>query len=674
MLRKFRGVFFTLTVLFCLTARAWAQDEASAASASLSQPNISEFPTIQVFMDVRDDQGHFIHNLQSSNITIFENTIAIPVSELEEIRPGAQAVIAINPGPSFALRNSQAIARYDLLLEALKTWLKSRQGSTIDDWSLLVNNASQIRHVDDPMTMYEALQNVNLDVRESVPNLDSAFQAVELAADQPPRYGMGRAVFLITAPLDETYAQSLDNLASRAQELGVPFYVWMVGPDDNSTRLSIERLQTLAQSTQGAFAVFSAEEAHPDPEQYFEPLRETYIVSYPSQIRTSGTHQLQPEVQTEQGTIIGSVLNFELNILNPVPAFIQPPTTIERTLPADEDNAEDDGDSAPEYQPKSQILEILVDFPDGMVRPLQRSALFVDGVLEEEHLQEPFDRFSWDLTAYTETVDHSLRVDVLDSFGLSGSSVETRVLVTVEQPASNVRLFISRNLPVLAGSIIVTAGALLFLVLILGGKLRPRLPGKSSSPRRKPERTPKNRPAVKNPQSQASWINRIQWPHLYSAGRTYGFLTPLEATRPITEPIATMAGKSGKSFRSTQPPIPINMTEMTIGSDPGQAALLLTDPSVDGLHARLVHQENGRFCLLDEGSTAGTWINYKLVPREGTLLVHGDLVHIGRSGFRFTLRHPDRVRKPVVSPSLPGTGESPSSDSMANDHQGITPK
>ncbi len=675
MWRRFREVIIAFILILCLSIKAWAQDETPASSAILSQPDISQFPTIQVFLDARDDQGNFIHNLQPSSIVIFENTVPIPISGLEEIRPGVQAVIVINPGPSFALRNTQAVARYDLLLEALKSWIKSRQGSTIDDWSLLVNDGAQVQHTSDPMAIYEALLNVNVEVREAIPSLDSAFQAVELAADQPPRLGMGRAVLWITTPLDETYAQSLDNLASRAQELDVGFYVWMVGPDDDSTRLSIERLQTLSQSTQGAFAIFSAEEAHPDPEQYFDPLRETYLVAYPSQIRTSGIHQLQPEVQTEQGTIIGSILDFELSILNPVPAFIQPPTTIERKQPVDPDSAETSAtDSALLYEPESQSLEILVDFPDGMVRPLQRSALFVDGVLAEEHLKEPFNLFTWDLTAYAESADHGLRVDVLDSFGLTGSSVETRVLVTVEQPVSNLRTFINRNLPILAGAVIVLAGAILFLVLILGGKLKPHQPGKTRSTRRQPELLHKDKPAARKPESQPSWISRIQWPHLYTAGRTYAFLTPLEATRPITSSITPLDAHSSGSFRSQQPPIPINASEVTIGSDPALASLLLTDPSVEGLHARLIRQEDGSFRLLDEGSTAGTWINYKLIPKEGAPLVHGDLVHIGRSGFRFTHRHPDRVRKPVVAPTLPGIEEPPSNGSKTPDHQGMTPK
>ncbi len=94
--------------------------------------------------------------------------------------------------------------------------------------------------------------------------------------------------------------------------------------------------------------------------------------------------------------------------------------------------------------------------------------------------------------------------------------------------------------------------------------------------------------------------------------------------------------------------VPITTTETTLGSDPNLATLVLDDPTVEGLHSRLIQGENGSFRLTDEGSIAGTWINYSPVSREGAALEHGDLVHIGRVGFRFSLRQPGIGRKPVV--------------------------
>jgi pSer/pThr/pTyr-binding forkhead associated (FHA) protein len=73
---------------------------------------------------------------------------------------------------------------------------------------------------------------------------------------------------------------------------------------------------------------------------------------------------------------------------------------------------------------------------------------------------------------------------------------------------------------------------------------------------------------------------------------------------------------------------------------------------VDGLHARLAPLQNS-FHLVDASSIAGTWINYTPIPPDGVMLEHGDLIHFGRSGFRFTLRDGSHRRKPTARPLEP---------------------
>jgi fermentation-respiration switch protein FrsA (DUF1100 family) len=91
------------------------------------------------------------------------------------------------------------------------------------------------------------------------------------------------------------------------------------------------------------------------------------------------------------------------------------------------------------------------------------------------------------------------------------------------------------------------------------------------------------------------------------------------------------------------------MDELTFGLDPTLATMIVDDPSIEGLHARLLRDPDGTFRLVDEGSVAGTWVNYLPVTGEGQLLRHGDLVHFGRVGFRFTQREPLPVEKPVIT-------------------------
>jgi pSer/pThr/pTyr-binding forkhead associated (FHA) protein len=95
---------------------------------------------------------------------------------------------------------------------------------------------------------------------------------------------------------------------------------------------------------------------------------------------------------------------------------------------------------------------------------------------------------------------------------------------------------------------------------------------------------------------------------------------------------------------------PITVSELTFGSDTKQAVIALDDPSVEPLHARLWREENGTFYIEDFGSIAGTWVNYGSADENGMPLEHGDLIHIGKIGYRFTLSKPAKVRKPVVIP------------------------
>jgi hypothetical protein len=83
--------------------------------------------------------------------------------------------------------------------------------------------------------------------------------------------------------------------------------------------------------------------------------------------------------------------------------------------------------------------------------------------------------------------------------------------------------------------------------------------------------------------------------------------------------------------------------------DPSQASVVLDDPSVEGLHARLLREVDGSLRLRDEGSVAGTWVNFLPVAEGGQVLQHGDLIHFGRVGFRFTQRDPVRTVKPVIT-------------------------
>ncbi len=198
---------------------------------------------------------------------------------------------------------------------------------------------------------------------------------------------------------------------------------------------------------------------------------------------------------------------------------------------------------------------------------------------------------------------------------------------------------LSRNGPALAGAAIVMAGAILFFVLILGGRLRPQ----SRAPVR-----PARRSGTSAPTRPIS--SRI--PTQPARGRFSNFSGNQKATRdPSSTRIKTvpLAYLTRLTDADRQPvkasPIPLTAQEIELGTDPNKAGVVLEDRSVDALHARIRRTGEGEFQLKDLGTIAGTWINYAPLSKGWTKLRDGDLIHIGRVGFRFSIGKAPRERK-----------------------------
>jgi FHA domain len=632
MMYRLRGLWIILVVLSFLPQPVRAQN---ALKASLAEINTKNFPQIEAYLQVQDGQGRFYPGLKPSDLQLIEDQTTLSLDGLDVLRPGVQFTLAVSPGPAFAVRNSKGTSRYDYIVQALSQWASHRQGSSVDDLSLLTTGGTEFMHAADPVQWHQALISATLGTQQAVPNLDTLFRAVEMAADPLPRAGMGHAVLFITPPLEAQAALSLENLTARAVELGVHIFTWVVTPPGAPTSKGMQNLIDLAAATGGQYANITGEEDIPDLETYLEPLRSIYRIRYTTQIKTGGTHQISVSIQTPDGTVTSPPLAFDLTIQPPDPAFISPELEIVRK-PPNAGHFAADLTVVPlnQYVPQKQELQILIDFPDGRRRALNRTALYVDGQLVEEHTSPPFDRFTWDLTPYTQSGLHTLRAEAQDNLGLTGKTMDTDITVQLDIPAPNIWRSLAGHLPVLAGLALLVVVALSLLVMILGGRLQPyagRLPARL---RRARKIAAEPAPPVIEPAARrlSQWVNRLQRPQPRSIQAADAFLTRIQ---------------EGEEHDST-PPVPLpSDREFTLGCDPEQATLLLDDPSVEALHACL-KKLDGAFMVQDLGSVAGTWVNYEPVAQDGTLLHHADLIYFGRVGFRFTLRQPGVQPKPKV--------------------------
>jgi hypothetical protein len=636
-------------LLFWLLISTIPANAQSSPQATLSPPNTETFPLIQTFLDVHKADGSFIHGLQADDLRVLEDGRPVTIGELTELRPGVQVVFAVNPGDSFTIRNSQGLSRYDFIYDALKSWAAARQGSTVDDLSLIVTTGPGRSHTTDSAEILSALDSFRIDSASPNPSLDTLSQALDVALDPTPRAGMERAILFITSPLTGDLASGVQDLITRAQQGRARIYIWYIATPDLLETPASKQLQELASQTNGEFLSFSDIDRLPSPETFLNKLRDIYLLRYETPSGSGGVHRLVVEIQISDGQIVTPELEYELILLPPDPAFISPVAEIARQVPKQGSVEFWEQTGVSDLLPKEHQLQVLVDFPDGRIRPLMLTRLYIDGQVVAENTVPPFDRFTWNLSTYTTTERHVLQVEALDSLGLIGRSIETPVQVIVELPSANPLVLIIRKAPMAIGLVIMLSAALSLLVLIVSGKIRPhplRVPAGFRYSRRKQDeikasQAAQDRQAVLQVETDgrrfSGWVSRLHWPQRRLAQQAYAYLIPI----PETDSAAS------------ETPITIDSSEITLGSDRNQAVLVFDDPSVDALHARLTRYDDEKFLLADQGSISGTWLNYSPVTREGMPVQHGDIIHIGRVGFQFKLRKPRHTRKLAVIHVVP---------------------
>jgi hypothetical protein len=586
----------------CLPARA--QGGARVEVESLS---VASFPTVAVDFRVYDSAGHAVTGLEAADVQAVEDGVLRPADELLEHQPGVQFVVALNPGPGTATRDARGVSRQELVLAALADWAGRLPADAPDDLSLLTTDGLNATHLgrDD---FLQALSAYTTDPRTVTPSMNVLGRAIDVAAEPTPRPGMKRVLLFISSLPQPEEIPALQNLAARANDLGIYVNVWIVASRDFFTTSGATALKDLALRTGGAYVTFSGQEPLPDVEDYLLPYRNLYRLTYPSAVNTSGIHELVVQVSLDGQPVASAAQTFEIEVRPPNPILVLPPEQITRQLP---DPTSTDLSA---LAPAEQRLEIIIEFPDGHPRPLTRTALYVDGELADENTAEPFDVFVWDLRGYTSGGEHILTVEAVDSLGLSQVSIGTPVRVSVVQPRRGVWVFLARHIVWVVSASSVLAGLALFLILFLSGRRR-RAPARQ------------RRAAKLDPVTQP--IPRLE------AGRASPFGRARRA-----QPAAYLVRLRGDGQPVTAPPIPVVERELTFGTDPIRASRLLDDPSVSPLHATLWQDEAGDFNLRDEKSAAGTWVNYEPLGSEARRLRHGDILHIGQVSYRFQLSNP----------------------------------
>jgi hypothetical protein len=630
-MRRIFAFFLSVSLLALPSAFARAQ---TAAYAEIASVDVGKFPQVTALVDVYDANGKFITGLQPSDLTAYEDSEPRPVDTLTESDAAVQLVVAVNPGPALAVRDGNAVQRFTKIVEALGQWMGSQPANSQDDLSLVSLSGSLITHAN-AKDWFVSLDSFKPDFRNTTPNLQTLSIALDTATATTPQSGMKRAILFITPHMDDP---NIDNtiapLIKRAVDSNVRVFVWFVDAEQYFVAASADAFKSLAQQTNGSFFAFSGIEVVPDLTIDFAPLRHIYKLTYTSSLMTSGDHSLGLQVESPQGTIPAFNKTFSVDIQPPNPIFVSPPLQIKREPPAD------DPYNADVLLPDQQKIDIIVEFPDGHVRELKRTALYVDGQVVDENTSEPFETFTWDLSLYSKSGQHEIIVEAEDALGLQKSSMGIPVSLTVILPPRGVQALLARYRSYVVLGAIGLAG-LALLVILLRGKVGGTLFKKRRETRKQFE-DPLTQPVVALTEPPASATKKSK-----TLPRRTVWFRPRSVSR-VPEAPAYLTRLTNGGEPASASPIPVLEKDMTFGTDPVQSIRVLDDPSISPLHARIKRTEDDIFFIYDHGSVAGTWVNFEPVTREGRRLVHGDRIHFGQLMYRFDLNKPPAEAEPKI--------------------------
>jgi hypothetical protein len=595
-------VIIATTILFIALYQGDV-DAQSGASLRTSPPVVDLFPTVSLYLSLTDSQGHHIPNLSSRNFVVLEEGQPIHGASIEEQIVGTRQVFIINTSRNIRGRDSLGLTRFDYVRRSLFEWW-SLPGSSvigIDDLSLLTDAQTILSHTSLAAELAASLSALQPEYLDIPATIEPLLDALDYVSDPPPRPGMATHIIFITPLILEPEEIPLTDTIARANQSGTQIYPILVGPEEVLEYPEMENMRLLANATGGEMIFFNPDEGFLPLANRINSQRTLYQLTYTSRVNSSGPVQLQVQATSDGLDVISDPRTFSIDVSPPEVTFILPPSEITRR--SDDPNA-----SAETLTPNSRELDVLITFPDGHIRPIISSQLLVDDELVFQNHTPPFEEFTWDLSEYQHTDTHVLQVVVEDSLGIQGSTVLTPVEVEVITPPSGlntIQPMIGTILPIIGvlASLIIAS-----IVIVTLTRRRAASPDKSGVKARAPG-SGKQRVTLGR-RKEAMYIEGL-----------------LQAETDGIEDISLVG------------------TDIVLGRDSSLSAVHLDNPSVSSLHARLTRLANGKYLIRDQGSTAGTWVNYENISEEGHILEHGDLIQLGRVEYRFTLTNPPPAKE-----------------------------
>jgi hypothetical protein len=627
------------------------QAQTPAPPTRIHTLDTSDFPTMKFKLDHSNDDGTFIRSLTAKDLTIIENGEERPIERLSVVNARAQIVIALNPA-LMMVNTYKGTSIFQRIKTSLLDWILKQPSGSGDDYNLAVNDGMLALHLSDPADMAAAIEEYQPNLYIVPTNFNSLNTALEMSTDPNIPADIKKELLYITPAPAPTILTNMPSAIERARKAGVRVDVWLVSATPEVTARGAQGLKELAEATGGEYLIFTGREELPNLDTYLNAIRPQYEATYESIIARGREQRISLRIRHDEGFYNSNTITFNFDVQPPNPILLDPPASI--MLPVITVNGRTTSQSS-----FDQPIRAVIEFPDGHPRPLKFSQLYVNGKLADENTAEPFDEFTWVVTEEAINIRHLLQIKVEDTLGLSRASSPSPVDV-VQNPESRTLLEkLAANERMLTALAVAAALlAILILLWLTSRRNRFRVTHVLSAPSRQAISpgavTRPIQPADAHGMRQGSAAHQaptvpLKFP--YSRPVVGEAVVKTGRDKPVDRNDSRRKVSFSKPARlvrldQANKPVPggeflITRAEVTIGSSPIKAILVIDLPSIEAMHARLIRTMDDNYFLADCGSPGGTWVNYAPVSSHGVHLMDGDLIHFGRTPFRFELAKPE---------------------------------
>lgn len=540
-----------------------------------------------------------------TRLVVRENGVPIPDAAAATTPVGIDLALVIDANPDLLLFDDRSgLSRRDKLAAGITRYAEQFMDPTgLDRVSVIVPDETGegavflTRDASQPGDV-AAVVNTYAPLPPRVTPLQAMLAAAvdHLGAGDEGRF---RAILLYTdgARLDRQL--DYQPLVEAAQAANIPIYVAVLGADASAEEIA--NVVRLTSPTNGLHIHMPEPEAADPLYTIFQAQGRQAELTYQSALRQSGTHEVAVSLGNARDTA-----PFELTLAAPQVTLDAPPETVRRA-----GSAVDTPLSL--LQPAVLPLTVRVEWPDGRPRSPAELDFRVDGVRQPLAALPSLDAegrlsLSWDISN-RDTGNYRLEIEIVDELGFRAAAAPVDVAIEVIRPVPPTSTPAPTRAPL--SDVARRAGglpwpALLAVIAVVSAALAVVLWRR---------RAGKKRPAA------------VPMPRIVPA-----------AGPPSGDHVAVLEWPGDDGGPGDQ--IVLVSADVTFGSAPDAVDVVIDEPGVSRLHARIRRAANNEFWLYDEGSIAGTFLNHERLGLAPHRLQHNDVIQLGRVTLRFRLELP----------------------------------